>query len=339
MHTQKNGWIVLGAVALVIIAGTSGMSLSTPENHPLSTLEFEPKSHDFGSLLPGVQLNTTFEIWRGGSCCEIIYAIAEEYPYLSVFPTSGSSNGEHDLITVMLDSTGVPYGVYRCPLNITSDYGGNGVYWVNFSVVEYTDPTLACTPTELDFGFVPNNTTVHSNLSIWNAGLGALSYTLTETCPWLSVSPANGTSTGEVDTVTVIVTTSNLPPEQLETTIAIRSNGGDMDIPVTLLLSGIEIIELSTSKGKVTATLANVGTKIIDDLRWQIHVTGGFLNLLDVSTSGHRTAFAPDTTLEVSTGVPLHGLGPIDVTASVEYAKPIAARGFIFFSFIHLQGT
>ena len=70
----------------------------------LGTLDYYPESHHFGNKLEGETNSTTFEIWRAGGCCAIEYTLSWDCSWVDVFPTSGTSHGEHDTITVDIDN-------------------------------------------------------------------------------------------------------------------------------------------------------------------------------------------------------------------------------------------
>jgi hypothetical protein len=109
----------------------------------MGILDFYPKSHDFGDITEGEVNSTTFEIWRAGGCCALEYALFSNCDWIDVFPTSGTSHGEHDIITVYVDTTGLDPGFYSCNINITSP-SGNGVFIVNFTIIIENWPDIYC---------------------------------------------------------------------------------------------------------------------------------------------------------------------------------------------------
>jgi len=81
--------------------------------------------------MEGVTEETSFDIWNSGTGT-VSYELSWDEPWVSVSPTSGSSSGEHDPITVTIDTTGLPLGSSQeCYIDITSN-GGNKVFalWV-----------------------------------------------------------------------------------------------------------------------------------------------------------------------------------------------------------------
>lgn len=100
-------------------------------SHTYPNLAFYPQSHFFGILMEGVTDDTTFDIWNSGTGT-ITYTLSWDESWVTVSPTGGTSTGEHDPITVSIDTTGLPLDTTQeCYINIESN-GGNNVFlaWV-----------------------------------------------------------------------------------------------------------------------------------------------------------------------------------------------------------------
>ncbi len=65
-----------------------------------------------------------------------------------------------------------------------------------------------------------------TTFDIWNSGTGTLTYSLSESCGWVTVTPTGGTSTGETDTITVNIDTTGLSVGVHTCDITITSDGG-----------------------------------------------------------------------------------------------------------------
>jgi hypothetical protein len=66
---------------------------------------------------------------------------------------------------------------------------------------------LSFSPTSHDFGDMQEGQTDRTTFEIWNSGSGTLEYRLKPCCEWTMVTPRDGTSTGEYDTITVTIET------------------------------------------------------------------------------------------------------------------------------------
>ena len=67
-------------------------------------------------------------------------------------------------------------------------------------------PAVTAGPANISFEAQQGGTNPASQiLSIWNSGGGTLSWSISDTADWLTISPASGSSTGEIDNITLLV--------------------------------------------------------------------------------------------------------------------------------------
>jgi C1A family cysteine protease len=100
-------------------------------------LSFSPLFYNCGTMDEGDTDSTSFEIWNAGD--DILnYSLSESNGWLDVFPLSGNSTGEHDSITVDVDTTGLSNGSYLGEIAIDSN-GGNAVFAVSFYLGSSTE--------------------------------------------------------------------------------------------------------------------------------------------------------------------------------------------------------
>jgi hypothetical protein len=96
--------------------------------------------------------STSFEIWNDG-VGTLTYTLSESCSWLDLSTYSGDSNGEHDTITVSVDTTGLTAStLYTCDISLSSD-GGNGVYQVSVYVVNDSTPLIDVEQLVYDRGF------------------------------------------------------------------------------------------------------------------------------------------------------------------------------------------
>ena len=105
-------------------------------------LAYSPNNIDFGIKEPGWTGIETFEIWNSGEQT-LSYTISENIDWIDVSPTSGSSEVEHDTITVSVVDTTDLSGFYSGNIDIFSN-GGNGSVFVSIFINEEepTEPAL-----------------------------------------------------------------------------------------------------------------------------------------------------------------------------------------------------
>jgi hypothetical protein len=306
----------------------------------LATLQYSPKSHDFGDYVVGeVTDETTFEIWKGGGCCTVTYQLSENYDWVGVFPTSGSSTGEHDTITVTIDTAGLQPNFYIGLIHITSNVG-NGVFTVYLHIVDGPNPNVGYAPTSYDFGQQRIGDTESTTAQIWNTGAGILSYTVSTEYTWAIVTPTSGTTHGEHDLIEITIDTTGLSLGLHTCTITITSDGGTGTISISVtVVEGfpeIRIENIAGAIGAVTAVIKNNGDAPATDIDWSISVQGGFLNRIDVVTSGRIDSLDDGEDAVIQTDAFIFGFGTISVTVNATSADPKTEGGFVFFSFIFL---
>lgn len=103
--------------------------------HGDPTLAYYPQSYHFGYLPEGTVDSTVFDIWNTG-VGTLSYTLTWDETWVDVSPTSGSSTGEHDPITVTIDTTGFEAGSsYTSEIQIDSN-GGNKVFTVKVNIGE-----------------------------------------------------------------------------------------------------------------------------------------------------------------------------------------------------------
>jgi len=112
-------------------------------------IEYTPHEYDFGCKQECETDTTTFEIWNG---CEgtLEYSLSWDCGWISsVTPTSGDSTGEHDTITVEINTAGMHIGDYSCDITISSnDPAGDVVFTVYVTIgnCEEDDPPIGQLP-------------------------------------------------------------------------------------------------------------------------------------------------------------------------------------------------
>jgi len=323
MYRKKNGTMFGAVVILLLLISTIGsIGMEPAKNDPqtLGILEFDPKSHDFGNMTAGECNRTVFEIWTSGGCCELIFNLAWNCSWVTVFPISGVTNGEHIPITVTVNTTSLDIGDHVCDIQITTNGGGSGVFNVTLDIVSATHPLLVYSPRTYNFGVIPENVIKSTAFEIWNGGNGSLNYTLSPTKNWIAVVPLVGSSIGEHDIISVTINTQGL---QNNTTyqcdIHIDSNGGCDVFSVTVTVGTIPSFEITTIKGGLFHTKAiirNNGTANAVSVYWKISISGNGLILLGKETSGTISSLQSGQE-ETITSDTIIGLGSVIISTMV----------------------
>jgi len=253
-------------------------------------LDITPSSHSFGTLAQGITDSTTFEIWNGGDGT-LSYSLSESCNWLNVVPYSESSTGEHDVITINIDTSGLDPNEYQCDITISSN-GGTDVFKVYLTVFTSTEPSLSFSPKTIDFGEMNEGQTKSKTLEIWNSGTGSLSYNIIEDTQYLDINPTSGISTGEHDYITVTLDATGLSNGIHQWNLDINSNGGNDFFTIT-----VDIVE-PTPILSYNPTTYNFGTKLIgqtDSTTFEIWNGGEGILSYDIDESCSWLSISTDT--------------------------------------------
>jgi len=95
-------------------------------------LAFYPKYHDVGYIPKDENHTINFEIWNEGEG-DLNWILHSNSDFISIIPSNGTSNNEHDIVNIALDPKNILSGKYNEKINITSD-GGNDYLMINFTI-------------------------------------------------------------------------------------------------------------------------------------------------------------------------------------------------------------
>lgn len=139
-------------------------------------------------------------------------------------------------------------------------------------------PQIGVSKTDLDFGV--ETTTL--SFDIQNTGNGTLEWAIAENADWLTCSPVSGKTEKEVSPVTVTVSREGLKRGSYSQKLALTSNGGSVDINVTLEVDGSNLgispseIDLGETETAIQLTLTNNGK---GTLEYKAEVSNEWMNL------------------------------------------------------------
>lgn len=208
----------------------SNNNFELSKNSMIPALDFYPEFYDFGYVKEGAIYHTTFEIWNRGT--DILeWSLRTRHPYLSVNPSTGTSSGEHDIVKVTLNTTGLNPEKYES--NVYIHAAGDYIFY-NYFVVN--DELLEYYPKSIDFGYVEKGETLESSFEIWNNGTKNLDWNLQSNNSWIIFDPINGSSNGEHDEITIKINTTNLSNVEKNGEIIINSNGGNAKLTISLII-------------------------------------------------------------------------------------------------------
>jgi hypothetical protein len=126
-----------------------------------------------------------------------------------VVPTSGTSTGEHDLITLTYATAGLAPGVHTSIVTVAAA-GADASPRTVICRVTVLAPRLCCAPPSLASWSLEGQNASNRTIKLWYEGAGIAAYTVATDRAWLRVTPTSGTNTGEQDTVTLMFDSASL---------------------------------------------------------------------------------------------------------------------------------
>lgn len=248
-----------------LVAGTYSGSITitdpSADNNPLTvpviltilprpSINFSPSSFSFsaeeGGANPPPQTITISNSYLG----TLNWTLSDNVSWLSENPVSGVNTGTS---TLSVNIAGLTAGTYLGTITITDPNASNSPRSVGVALTIRKKPRIAFSPAGFSFSAEEGTSPASQALSISNSGGGTLSWTLSSSPDWLTVTPAAGTGAG---TATIMVNTTGLLAGTYFGTITITAAGADnspQSIPVTLTIVARPSIAFSPAGFTFTA--------------------------------------------------------------------------------------
>ena len=157
------------------------------------------------------------------------FLIANSQPWLIVSPSQGTSSGALVTITVSVNTAGLLQATYSDDIRIT-DQGSNpaspATIHVTLTVTNSSTPAAVVSASTLSFTAQSGTNPPSQPFTVQNGGGGTLVYQIATTQSWLSVFPAQGSSTGSPISHTASVNTGGLVAGNYTAEIRISQNTG-----------------------------------------------------------------------------------------------------------------
>jgi len=281
----------------------------------------------------GDPLDRTFAVWNSGDGT-MAYAISDNRDWLEVGPSSGSSSGEHDEVTVAVDVSGLAAGNHNATITVECDDAANSPRTVSVTLhvsEPATETEIAFTPDELSFTSEEGGSDPEDQFfEIWNAGPDSLEWDVEVDEDWLDVNPSSGESSGEHEVVTVSINLDDLDADDYEASITITSDDADnspQTVTVMLEVTGgttADEPEISVSPSRLEFSAVedgddpDVGTLQIwnsgdGSLDWVLSDSSAWLTLSPTSGTSNGEEDDVDVEVDISGMVAGEYTGRIDI--------------------------
>ncbi|MBU1065966.1 carboxypeptidase regulatory-like domain-containing protein, partial [bacterium] len=262
VQASKNGYIT-NSTTVKIIAGeeTSADIQLSPQGVELSV---STTSLNFGIITTNLTLSIT-----NSGVGNLTWNIISTSNWITVYPTSGSTETETDVITVKVNRSGMDCGNHYETITIASNANSKTIE-VLMTIPNPNEPQLSAYPFTLDFGTDKNE----MNFNISNTGDSTVHWYLSTESDWISFNPDSGSTEKEVDVVKVNINRNGFEPGSYSGIITISSNGGNQNISIVFtvpdkpfLSVSPKILDFGNDKDELSFNIINGGT---GELIWSV---------------------------------------------------------------------
>jgi hypothetical protein len=191
----------------------------------------------------------SFDVWNSGNGT-LNYTIYDNAAWLSCAPSSGTSAGGHNVITVSFANSDLISGTYSATITISAPGASNSPQTipVNLTVSEPVSvspvtSTFSIEPTSLQVSCAQGSDAADQSFNIWNSGEGTLNYSISTDADWIIGSPVSGTLTSDQTMITVHLKTAGLAAGEYDENITVTSTDTNVSnspqtIPVHVTVKG-----------------------------------------------------------------------------------------------------
>ncbi len=276
---------------------------------PVPAISRSPTSLTFTSICEGATSteSKTFEVWNSGdSGTTLNWSLSESASWFGVAPTSGTSTGEHDTVTVALVNTSsLAAGAYTSDITISDPNASNSPQTVSVSLTVNTKPCLERSPSSLTFTATAGGSNPSSqNINISNSGVCSLSWASSDNQTWMNTTDASSTSTVSINisgltagTYTGTVTLSCNPLGSCQAGACQQKTTA-----VTLTVNAAPVPAISRDPSSLTFTAITQGTSSTESKTFQVWNSGGSGSTLNWSLNESASWFGVSPTTGTSTG-------------------------------------
>ena len=298
--TTNNGDNASVPVTLTVTSGSTS-----------PTMSLSPSSLTFSGTQGGANpAAKTLSITNTGGGA-LSWTVSDNTAWLSLSPASGTAPSS---ATASVNTAGLAAGTYNATITATATGATNTPQTVPVTLtVTAAPPTIGLSLTSILFTGVQSGANpTNQTLSLTNTGGGTLSWSVSDTATWLTLSPASGTAPGST---TMSVNTSGLTAGSYNATITVAATGATntpQAVPVTLTVAaasptiGLSPTSLSftgtqggTNPAAKTVSITNTGG---GTLSWTVGDNGAWLSLSPASGTAPGSATASVNTAGLAAG-------------------------------------
>ena len=192
------------------------------------------------------------------------YAVSNNVSWLNLSgEVVGTSSNESHQVMLSFSTATLAVGTYQGAVTITDTNASNSPLVVPV-LLTVLGQTISVSVTNISVAALQGSNAAPTTIEIWNGGFATLAFSLMKTSTWLNVSPTSGTSTGDVQQITVQFASDSLTPGIYQDTLIVTNTTGETSsvlIPVTLTVFD-KVAPPTFTPGGNTIYLTNVSVSI-----------------------------------------------------------------------------
>jgi hypothetical protein len=280
--------------------GTLQRTITVTPPAAAPTIGVSPASLTFnyqsGGATPAAQ---TLAVSSSGTAFN--FTISTSAAWLSATPASGNTPGN---VSVSVNPSGLAVGTYTGNVTITSASASNSPKTVGVTLNVTAAPTLSASPASLTFAYQIGGSTPATQMIALSSSGGNVNYTTATSATWLSVSPASGTTPGNLS---VSVNPSGLAAGTYTGNVTVTAAGASNSpktVGVTLNVTAALLPTLGVNPASLT-------------FAYQIGGTTPMGQMVAVSSSGTAINYTTATSATWLSATPASGTTASNITVSV----------------------
>jgi len=217
------------------------------------------------------------------------YEIQADKSWATVEPSSGTVMNETDFVIVKLDRSGLDFGNYEVKLAFNSD-NDSQIVIANLTVPDPNAPQLTVDPSILNLG----QGVANKILTIENTGEGNLTWNVSKSTTWLTMSKSEGELVSdEAENIRITIDRSALTPGEYDDILRFTSNGGNLNVPVNIEVANIPVLSVSTdnlnfgrSETSKSFQISNIGN---GTMTWSVSTNQEWIGINPISGTNTGT--------------------------------------------------
>ena len=226
----------------------TAIDISTNESGPSSVATYTPAGTSPPVVLPVIGMSPTslsFTTIHGGAnpatqtltisnqgAGTLIWSAVENAAWLTVSPSSGTGNGA---VTLTVTNGILAAGTYSSSVTVQASGASSVSVPVTLTVATApVPPAIGMSPTSLSFTATPGASPATKTLSISNTGGGTLTWSASDSVPWLTLNRVSGTG----NSVVTVTAMGNSTAGTYSGSITLSAIGApSVTVPVTLTVT------------------------------------------------------------------------------------------------------